>query len=275
MFSFIRHLGAYGAGFTMVIGGVVSYFHIATPGIEISDPVKTIGLGIGIIAAAWKADTAMMLAKTAAVLLVAFMLSAMPVRAADILTKASTNPLAPGACLTTDCIGPYIGFTVMGQGGNAAVIQNGIGGSIFAGGGLIGVQAGYELWNGSWFISPEIDALLNSTNSGSIDFSHGGFVAMAHLKLGGNAGALLGSGTPAPSQGPISIPGQLLSHLVSPYLDFCTAFYSNANQQCGGAGVQFSIGGQWTADMIYDYGAPTKNLPALNYAGFSIGYHFK
>lgn len=201
-------------------------------------------------------------------------------RAADLPNKAASLPapladLVNQPCTQTSCQGFYAGLSLYGEGGNAAVLQNGLSGSVFAGGGMIGGNVGWENWSNGWFIAGQFDALLESApGSNTTGFAPGGFVGLFHVKLGGNAGNLLGTAVPAGSQGPIAIPQKLLSSLVSPYFDFCTAIRQGTTQWCGGAGAQFNIGGRWTADLIYDYGAPTTKVNALQIVGLQADYHF-
>jgi hypothetical protein len=260
----------YGAGFGLIGLGILG--ECGVPGI---DGKTCILSGAGIIGAGLKGGwSSGAVPKIIAVLAFAgaFCLFAPHARAQEAIKAPA---LTGQACAQTDCSGFFLGLSLYGEGGNADIVQNGLNGSVFAGGGMVGANGGYQLWNGDYFIAAEFDALVESDPSaGTGDFAPGGFVGLVHVKLGGNAGELLGTATPAGSQGPISIPQQLLSSLMSPYLDFCTAIREDTTQWCGGAGAQFSIGGRWTADLIYDYGAPTNKLNALQIVGLQADYHF-
>ena len=197
---------------------------------------------------------------------------------AQMVYKAPPISFVNQTCTTSNCSGFYGGLSLYGEGGNANVIGNGINGSVFAGGGMIGANVGWQLWNGSWFAALQGDGLFESApSSTTTGFVPGGFVGMLHAKVGGNAAALfnISPTAPAPSQGPISIPAQLLSSLMSPYVDLgCIAFRKNTTQWCSGAGAQFNIGNRWTADIVYDYGAPTTKVNALQTVGIQADYHF-
>src|SRR5262249_47103460 len=150
----------------------------------------------------------------------------------------------PVPCTPTSCSGWYAGGALVGFGGNADILGNGINGSIFAGGGAIGLDVGYELWNGQWFAAAEFNALYESNpNAGATNFPQGGFLGVMQVKLGGNAAALFGGSTPAPSQGPISVPQVLLNSVISPYVQFGDAIRKGSSQWVSGAGVQASVGG--------------------------------
>jgi len=201
-------------------------------------------------------------------------LMSIPATAADMAVKIP-QVTAAAPCTQTNCSGPYGGLSLYGEGGNGT-LNIPIGGSIFAGGGAIGANAGWQFWNGSWFAAAQFDLLYEAPPSaGLTNLPSGGALAMVHTKLGGNLGTLLGTSVPSPSQGPISIPQQLLANVTSAYIDpGCMAIRKGSVQYCGGAGVQLNMGGRWTADVLYDYGAPTSKLNALQIVGLNLDYHF-
>jgi hypothetical protein len=198
-------------------------------------------------------------------------------RAADLAKKAEADATSTGVinqlCDQTQCQGFYAGFSLYGEGGNADIVQNGLNGSVFAGGGMLGGNVGWESWSNGYFIAAQFDALLASTSAAdTTGFAPGGFVGLLHAKLGGSMSKLFGT-SPAP-QGAITVPTQLQSSLMAPYLDFCTAIRQGVTQWCGGAGAQFFISKRWTADLVYDYGAPTTKVNALQVVGLQADYHF-
>lgn len=175
-------------------------------------------------------------------------------RAAD-LTDANGNPVAPAvaqaACLPTDCSGFYVGGNLMGVATNANIIGNGINGSVAAGGQSLGVQAGYQFANGTWFWSAEVMGDY-TVNGGPVAMGAGvnrWFFAEG-VKVGTSLATLMGI---APTTNPVSIPAKLQAALISPYI------WSGAVQRpwgtgwSTGAGAEFALAQNWFLDVRYMY----------------------
>jgi|SRR5580700_3845386 hypothetical protein len=187
------------------------------------------------------------------------------------LAISAPAPVAT-SCEQLSCTGFYLSGVVYGIGGNAAIIQNGIQNSIFAGGGDIGLNAGWQYWDGKYFIGFDIDGMVESQNTARVvgfAGNSGAAVGMIHIKIGGNLANLIAAG-PAP----IGVPSQLSSAIMASYIDNCTAIRKGGTQYCGGAGTQFWLAPKVTMDLLYDYGAPTKNFNALQNVGAKVSYHF-
>jgi hypothetical protein len=198
-------------------------------------------------------------------------------RAADVapavVTKAPPVVATVGDCPSQlYCTGFFAGGSLYGIGGNAAILQNGINNSVFAGGGSIGLNGGWQYWNGQYFIQFALEGLVESDNTANVTGfagNNGAAVGIVHIKLGGN---LLGLLNNAPA--PITVPNALTSVLMASYVDNCSAFRKGGTQYCGGAGQQFMLAPKLTMDVLYDYGAPTKNFNALQNVGLALDYHF-
>jgi hypothetical protein len=195
--------------------------------------------------------------------------------AADVapamVAKAPVAAPATG-CTQLSCTGFSIGGVIYGIGGNAAILQNGVQGSVFAGGGDIGINAGWQYWDGKYFVGLDVDGLLESqSNTGISGFAggNGSAVGIVHFKLGGNLASVIANGPTA-----ITTPGFLATSLMASYIDNCTAFRKGGTQYCGGAGQEFWLAKNLTMDVLYDYGAPTKNFNALQNVGVQVSYHF-
>jgi opacity protein-like surface antigen len=206
-------------------------------------------------------------------------LPAVTAKAPPVTAKAPPVPFVTQSCTTAlSCSGFYAVGSLAGLGGNADILGQGINGSIFAGGGMIGFGAGAQFWNGSYFFAAELSGDLESqTKAGVTNFAPGGFSGLALVKLGGNAAALFGAsggGTPSPSQGPITIPAELVASLMSPYVQFGDVIRKNGSQWVTGAGAQFFIAPKWTLDVGYLYGAPSDNENALQMVRTDVQYHF-
>lgn len=194
--------------------------------------------------------------------------------AADLTLPVKAPPLLPTintTCSTQNsCTGWYVGGTLYGIGGNAALLQNGLNNSLFAGGGAIGLNAGVQYWNGQYFAALDGDVMIESSNNAGVqDFLTGGAVGMVHVKLGGNLLSLVSNGSPV-----LTPPSALATTLMATYVDNCVAIRQGTTQYCGGMGQQFLLAPRLTLDLVYDYGAPTTKLNALQYAGAKIDYHF-
>lgn len=191
--------------------------------------------------------------------------TAMPVKAPP--------PVVASGCQQLSCTDFSIGAVVNGIGGNAAILQNGINNSVFAGGGDIGLNIGWGYWDGKYFVGLDVDGLLESqSNTGISGFagSNGGAVGIVHFKLGGNLVNVIANG-PAP----FTTPSFLATSLMASYLDVgCVAFRKGGTQNCAGAGQEFWLAKNLTLDVLYDYGAPTKNFNALQNVGAKVSYHF-
>ncbi len=192
---------------------------------------------------------------------------------AVFVTKAPVVAVvpAPTGCQQLSCTGLFAGAVIYGIGGNAAILQNGLNNSVFAGGGDFGFNIGGQYWDGKYYVGVDTELMLESQNkTGVTSFAgaSGGFVGVVHFKLGGNLVALVANG---PS--PIAVPA-LASSFMASYIDNCSAFRKGGTQYCAGAGQEFWLAKNLTLDVLYDYGAPTKNFNALQNVGAKVAYHF-
>lgn len=184
--------------------------------------------------------------------------------------KAPPVAVPVAGCSQLSCTGFFAGGSIYGIGGNAAILQNGVAGSIFAGGGDIGLNAGWQYWDSKYFVSFDADAMIESTNNAGVNnFAGGGFVGILHAKLGGNLLGLVANG-PAP----ITPPSALVGVIMASYIDNCVAFRKNGSQYCGGAGTQFWLAPKLTLDLLYDYAPPSDKVNALQNVGAKVSYHF-
>jgi opacity protein-like surface antigen len=169
---------------------------------------------------------------------------------------AKAAPFAYTPCTVQACSGWYVGAHIQGVGSNLDILGSGVNGSIFAGGGMVGLDAGYVLWNGVWFAGAEV--------GGDIDVT-GGPVAGSPFKNRwfGYQVVKLGRGlqdvfnfqaaSAVPGQGPtpISIPQSIASSLISPYVQFGAAERDGAIGWVSGAGASFVVAQGWNLDLSY------------------------
>lgn len=273
-----------------IVTVVLAAFHLSA----IANPVVSILVGIGGVLAFVLPERA--LRDGAAVILLALAIGfalfgalATPAVAADAppatapalapLHRIKPQPiqfLVPAVCTAASCPSFYTGGILIGLGGNANLIGGGLNNSIFQGGGMIGLDAGYRYWNGSWYFGGEVAGLLQSQSGASVvNFAPGGFVGIVGVKLGGNAAAFFNQGTTTATQAPISIPAQLQSSLMAPYIEFADVIRSNGSEFASGAGAEFVVGGGWTFDAAYLYAPPINNMAALNLIKFGFNYNWK
>jgi opacity protein-like surface antigen len=191
-------------------------------------------------------------------------LASPPVQAADVGVPVLKAPaLKQSTCTVTDCSGLFVGFNVAGVGSNLDILGSGINNSVFAGGGMIGGNAGYQLWNGQFFAAAEfsVDARFNTNMAGAPNDK---FLALGLVKAGAALGNLFGAGTPGtttsptPSQAPINlaiIPG---TAMLSPYALLGGAWSQRGTGWATGAGSEFLLAKGWNLDVKYIH---------INYAG--------
>lgn len=222
-------------------------------------------------------------------LLLGLALLASPAYAADLPIPRKAVAVAPATlCSVTSCTGFYAGVDVTGMGSNLDILGSGINGSVFAGGMMIGAHAGYQLWNGAYFIAGEagcsydVSQRLSALGGGPSDKYICQEVLKAGMQLAGLFG--IGQGAPAaPSQGPvpINIPALLQNSLMSPFVTMGAAQRHNKNGLVTGAGANFVLSSNWSTTFEYRHinyqkgeVAPGMVLDTENLVRVSFDYHF-
>lgn len=200
--------------------------------------------------------------------------------AADLPTKAPVFAAPAVTCTPQNCSGWYAGFGIMGDGSNADIVGNGINGSVFAAGGIIKAQGGYQLWNGSWFAAAEGSAGYEFTTNASATVpvvNKGGskFIGMETIKLGYN---FFTSNTSLPtvaSQSPVAllVPANLLAS-STPYLAFGGLQRRGISEWVSGMGVQTVISAGWSSDVSYRYAPAQQGVPATSLVTIDLNKHF-
>ncbi len=204
---------------------------------------------------------------------------AVPALAADMAVKAI--PFASATpCTAGSCSGWYAGFGVMGDGSNADIIGSGVNGSVFAGGGAIKVQGGYQLWNGAFFAAIEGALGYEFTTATSANLpvvnNHGSkFVGMELVKLGYNFFPNAGSALTTPSQSPIplTVPANLLAS-TTPFFVFGGLQRRGISEWVNGAGVETVIAAGWTSEAKYLYAPSQQGQPATSIVTLELNKHF-
>lgn len=189
--------------------------------------------------------------------ILALLLSTSLVSAADLKLALKAPALAQPTCTVTMCSGWFGGFNITGVGSNLDILGSGINNSVFAGGGALGVNGGYQFWNGSLFFAGEVMGDYDFQQPGLVDSSKNRFFAAGLVKAGVGLGNLIGIGNPGtvgagtPSQGPINlaiVPG---TAMLSPYVLTGGAFRNGRQGWVTGAGTEFIISQGWNLDVSY------------------------
>jgi hypothetical protein len=161
----------------------------------------------------------------------------------------------PPLCSVTSCTGFYFGGALQGFGTNADILGNGISNSVFANGGGIGAQVGYQIWNGNFFAAFEAAGIYTVPAQGNPPVPvNPHFMGLQIVKLGTGLSNLI---TPAPStgsQGPTGIFANMQASLISPYILAGVAEKSNVGTGWAtGAGAEFTLGAGYNLFAEYIY----------------------
>jgi len=211
-------------------------------------------------------------------LLLALALFASPALAADISTKAPVAASVP--CAAGACSGWYAGFGLLGDGSNADIVGQGINGSVFAAGGALKVQGGYQFWTGQLFAALEGGIGYEFTTSTSANLpvvtNRGSkFVGTELIKLGYNFFPSTQVATTTPSQLPIplTVPANLLAS-STPFFVFGGMQRRGISQWVNGAGIETVIAAGWTSEAKYLYAPSQQGQPAASIVTLELNKHF-
>ena len=175
--------------------------------------------------------------------------------AADLPAQTIPFPTkAPASgCTTTNCSGWELGVTLMGVGENLNVLGNGLQGSLFAGGGGLGLNAGYQFWNGQYYFAFEGFGTYDPTNNAAGGKYLFGTMLQVGMGLQGLLGAPAAPTTPSQSPVALTVPAQLASALASPFLEVGPRWRPWGTGWASGAGFDFVLASGWNAKIAYDY----------------------
>lgn len=203
-------------------------------------------------------------------------LSSVTARAADLPVKAPVSPLVQGYCYPGSCSGFYAGVNIAGVMTNANVIGNGVNGSLAGGGQSIGVQAGYQFANGTWFFGPEIQANYVTTGNDPVA-GNAKYRVGEYLKVGTSLANLLNLGGGV--VGPV-VPSALAARVISPYVILGAVQSGFGQGWATGAGVEFALAQHWFLDTRYtyvNYGSATvqPGVVAKSENLVTVGFNYK
>lgn len=216
----------------------------------------------------------MKLTRIAAALLAAAALS-LPALAADLPVTKAPPAIAPVAnpCSNLACSGFYLGAELSGAGTGVNIINLG---SLNAGGTWMGGTAGYQFYNGTYWLGAKASigyAVANPPGTIVGGFSDKIF-AFEGVEFGGNVTQLF-------NIPPITLPGFLATAVPTILVGACQNG-SMLKGYCAGAAAHFFIpNSRWTIDATYlnaQYGttaiAPGQTASTENRGTFGFSYHF-
>jgi len=211
-------------------------------------------------------------------LLLTALLLTSPVFAADLSVKAPV--VAPAPCVAGACSGWYAGFGLLGDGSNADIIGQGINGSVFAAGGALKVQGGYQFWTGQLFAALEggigYEFTTNTSANLPVVTNRGSkFIGTELIKLGYNFFPSTQVATTTPSQLPIplTVPANLLAS-STPFFVFGGMQRRGISQWVNGAGIETVIAAGWTSEAKYLYAPSQQGQPAASIVTLELNKHF-
>lgn len=205
-----------------------------------------------------------------------------PAIAADIVIPVKAVAPLPAPCSPGSCSGWYAGFGLVGSGTSADIIGSGIDGSVFAAGGALKVQGGYQFWSGSLFaaIEASVGYGFSSPVGGNVPLANPGnfgnnLMGFEIVKLGYNFFPSQQQGVTVPSQSPVQliVPANLLA-ASTPYLAFGGYQHNGRNVWVSGAGVQTVVAKGWTLDPKYLYAPEENGFKAESLVLLELNKHF-
>lgn len=186
-----------------------------------------------------------------------------PAMAADLPAKALAQAPAVQPCASAGpCTGFTLGFHLEGAGSNADILGSGLNGSIFNDGVGLGVQAGYQFWNGQFFIAGEAGGTFYTGSNPALAAIAGlntNWSADIVAKAGYGINGLFNS-PPANTQ-PITPIQALNGAMLTPYFIVGERFRDHLNGFIAGAGIAYSLGGH--SEVFVDYKHVTYNQNTL------------
>lgn len=203
--------------------------------------------------------------------LAAALVSAAP--AADMPVKAPpvyTMPYGSGF---------YVGTGLTGNGANGSIIAGGLSQGVFAGGAIVDVHGGYQVWNGSYLFAVEV-GVGNQFSNGPISFpGTQSFIAYEGIKLGGALSGIFAPGgttstVPGQAAGAAPVFASLANRLISPYVWLGAIQRGGYNQGTVGAGVEYVLAQNWNLDARYTYAPAIDKLGEMQMLTVGLNWHF-
>lgn len=190
-------------------------------------------------------------------------------------TKAPVYTVPANPCAVGACTGFFLGGQISGSGAGVNVINLG---ELSAGGTYMGVNGGYQFWNGTYWLGAKakVDIAVAQPANGIVQASFSNKVfAFEGAELGANFSSIFGGVQPITLNG-------IFANAVPTFLAGACQNGSQLRGYCVGAGAHFFIpNSRWTIDADYlnaQYGAtttaPGQVVTTENRGSFGFSYHF-
>lgn len=195
-------------------------------------------------------------------------------QAADLSTKAPVVIPAPGVnCDLSGCTGAYLGAQVSGSGTGINVLNLG---ALNAGGTYMGANAGYQFYNGTYFLGAgaQVEYQVGVAQGDVVSGFSNKLFAFEGVEFGGSLSNLFGIAA-------LNLPAFLSTAVPTVKVGACQ-HGSQLSGYCAGAGAHFFVpNSRWTIDAEYlnaQYGStqvsPTVTANTENRGSFGFSYHF-
>lgn len=245
MFKDILH---YGGGIGLLMLGAIGELGLFKTLFTVGDPHACLVAGAAVLGIGAKADANTNKIAAGLIALVAFvMLSPANLYAADLKLAKAPARAAITDCTVADCSGLFAGANIAGIGTSVDVLGSGVNQSLFGGGGLIGVEAEYQLWNGKYFASfggiGDLDMNVNGTA-----ISKNKFLGAVLVKAGIGLSGVFAPVPNAPAGGGVF--SQLQSALLTPYATLGAVPFGHQGW-ISGAGMAFTLSPTWLLALDY------------------------
>lgn len=199
-----------------------------------------------------------------------------PAEAADnlsVVKAAALTAPAPTTCSVTGCTGIFLGGEISGSGTGINVLNLG---SLTQNGTFMGVNGGYQFYNGTYWFGAlaHVEYQLASPNS-SLTPSLSNVFAFEGFEVGGQLAALF------PSVSAITLSGPLAGAVPTVKIGACQ--HGSLQGYCAGAAAHFFVpNSKWTIDATYlnaqytsgNSLSGTANVTTENRGIFGATYHF-
>jgi hypothetical protein len=258
----------------IVLSAIHTLLGVDIPGVTVPDlNAGTLAMGLGLLLAKDGGAVDPAVVKKAAMFLIGFLVlrGLVPVDAlaqtatpAVVTTVATLNtpakstavmpiaaPPAP-ACTNTSCTGWFVGGDITGSGSNMNILGSGIAGSVFAGGGGLGLNGGFQFWNGTYYFAADLFAdymLANSQVAPGVG-NQNAWLLGEFADVGLGISSIFGT---TPNTAPVTIPQSIANALLSPYVKLGMLERPWGTAWATGAGAAFILAQNWLLKTEYIY----------------------
>ena len=208
-------------------------------------------------------------------ILLALLALAAPAFAADLPVKARALPAFsfPTTCTLQGCTGWHVGFDVVNSGTGVNVLNLG---ALNANGTFLGLDGGYQYFDGQYWLGAKVMASYNLANQGNVG-GIGNLFAFEGVEVGGNLFAAFGLAPPQTSG--------FFSTITSaiPTADIGACQHGKATGFCAGATLHYLLPNTpIEAKLSYlnaQYGTtqitPISSIQSENMVLFGVTYHLQ